>query len=227
MLTQAQSHLLTEGAQQLGIQLSSENIERFALYLEEIARWSKIANLVAQADAETVIRKHMLDSLAIVPLIPPAALRLLDLGSGAGFPGLVIAIMRPSLAITLVEPRRKRVSFLKEVIRKTKLKNVSVYEERAETLAETATLRASFHVVVTRATWSLKEFLPLASPFLLDKGLAVAMKGPRVGEELHHLDESYWRSIHFSLEKRYTYALPFGGENREAVLFEKEKMSRE
>src|SRR5262245_9846012 len=129
MLNQVRTRLLTEGARFLGLELTSEQLTNFSLYLDELVRWSKVTNLISQADPEIIIRKHILDSLAVSLLIP-SNIPILDLGSGAGFPGLVLAVVQPTCAVVLIEARRKRVSFLKETVRKTQSKNVRVYEGR-------------------------------------------------------------------------------------------------
>jgi len=219
MLDHAQTHLLREGAKCLGLELSGENLARFAIYLEEIQRWSKVIDLVAQPDPETVIRKHLLDSLAVSALVPPDS-RLLDLGSGAGFPGLVLAIVGAAREVALVEARRKRVSFLKEVVRRTQAMNVRVYEGRAEVLAAEESLRAYFGVVITRATWTLKEFLRLAGSFVADRGIALAMKGPQGEKELSEL-EPYLQTVGFCLQNRHAYTLPCGTEKRQVIIFAK------
>ena len=220
MLNRAQTRLLTEGAQFLGLELSGEQVANFSLYLQELARWSKVTNLISQTDPETIIRKHLLDSLAVSPLIP-SDIRLLDLGSGAGFPGLVLALMQPARNVVLIEARRKRVSFLKATVRKTQSKNVKIYEGRAETLAAQASLQNSFPVAISRATWSLKEFLFLAQPFVADRGIIISMKGPRGEQELHDLGV-FPQTLGFSLRNLQKYALPFGEERRTALVFAKQ-----
>ncbi len=219
MLSSSQVRLLTEGARALGVELAEEPLERFAIYLEEIARWSKVTDLVSQASPEAIIRKHLLDSLAVSPLIHSDS-RLLDLGSGAGFPGLVLAIAQPARSVALLEARRKRVNFLKEVIRRIRVTTVRVCEGRAEALALEQALRESFEVVITRATWSLTEFLPLALPFVTTGGVAIVMKGPQFEKELRDLPAL--PSTGFSLKESYSYSLPFGREKRQALIFAKE-----
>ena len=220
MLNQAQTHLLTEGARSFGLEISGEPLAHFSLYLEELARWSKITNLVSQADPETIIRKHILDSLAVSPLIPAEA-RLLDLGSGAGFPGLVLAMVEPARTVVLIEARRKRVNFLKDVVRKTQVKNVRVYEGRAEALSADHSLRNSFAVAISRATWSLKEFLSLAHPFVAPGGTLIAMKGPQGDQELRDFS-GFPQTLGISLRNVHEYTLPFGGEPRKAMVFAKQ-----
>lgn len=217
MLTPAYVHLLDEGAKQLGVSLTAGALARLSQYLEELIRWSKSVDLVARADPALLIRKHFLDSLAIAPLLPSSGF-LLDLGSGAGFPGLVLAMSMPTLQVSLMEARRKRVNFLKAVGRAVSLPNLKIYEGRAETLARTPSLQAAFDVVVTRATWSLPTFLSLAAPFVKPQGQLLVMKGPKAEQELATLSREA-TALRWSLQHRYRYQLPFGGEKREALIF--------
>src|SRR5690349_14713845 len=126
MLTNEQLTLLANGAKLLKLELSEDHLRKIIIYLNELQRWAKIVDLVSQSDPSMIIRKHVLDSLAVLPCLPVYG-RLLDLGSGAGFPGLPIAIVRQTLSISLLEPRRKRVNFLKEAIRTAALAHVSAY----------------------------------------------------------------------------------------------------
>jgi 16S rRNA (guanine527-N7)-methyltransferase len=223
MIERSQVSLLEEGATHLGVDLSPEVMTLLYVYLQELLRWTPVIDLVSQNDPELIIRKHFLDSLAISPLIPSEC-GLLDLGSGAGFPGMVLAMLHPQRMVSLIEARRKRVSFLKDIARKTKLNNICVYEGRAQDLAKAVSLRGAFSVVVTRATWDLKTFLHLADPFLRIGGTALIMKGPQVKGELVDITESA-KTIGFVLQKIHEYMLPFGKELRLAVLFTKESFT--
>lgn len=217
--------LLTEGAGQLGVYLSAAAISRLTIYLEELLRWSPKIDLVSQIDRGEIIRKHFLDSLAIVPLLTERS-HLLDLGSGAGFPGLPIAIVLPHLQVSLLETRRKRVNFLKEVTRKLKATNIIVYEGRAEIFAQHQDFLNNFSAVITRATWDVSTFLLLSCPFLQAEGIAIAMKGRHAEQELHALANASL-SPHFVLQHRHRYMLPGMGEQREALVFLKaENVSR-
>jgi 16S rRNA (guanine527-N7)-methyltransferase len=220
MANQSQSQTLTEGARRLGVELSQEHLAHFAIYLEELARWSTITNLVSQSAPETIVRKHILDSLAISPLIPPIS-RILDLGSGAGFPGLVLAIVQPTRKIVLLESQRKRANFLKQAARMIKLTNVKVFEGRAEVLAQEEALQDAFSVVISRAAWSLPDFLRFASPFVADNGIVIAMKGPQGTQEL--LASPTLSG--FELKKKHEYTLPFGNEKRQALFFAKSRFT--
>lgn len=211
--------LLIRGAEQLDVELTEENINQIAIYLEELKRWAKIADLVSQSDPETIIRKHILDSLAIITFLPLHG-RLIDLGSGAGFPGLPIAIANSALSATLLEPRRKRVNFLKEVIRKTSLTNAQAYEGRAEEFVHRDGWRSAFDIVITRATWNICEFLIVASPFITQDGIIVAMKGAKAEEEV----KSSLRELAttgLAIKATHKYLLPYGNEERRIFVFTK------
>jgi 16S rRNA (guanine527-N7)-methyltransferase len=209
--------ILIEGAVQLGVALSDAAVNQLTLYLEELLRWSPKIDLVSQTDPKEVIRKHFLDSLAVVPFLSENV-ALLDLGSGAGFPGLPIAIALPQSSVSLVEVRRKRVSFLKEVTRKIKTANVTVYEGRAETLAENPSLRGKFSVVITRATWDIARYLSHASPFLKCNGIVIALQGPR-SDPQNFRTEDFTDESSFRLSTSHEYTLPFGPEKRKILTF--------
>lgn len=216
MLTDSQERIFLEGAKQISVSLSDEILSRFAIFIEELQRWSRIADLLSQTDTDTLICKHILDSLALLSWLPIGT-RILDLGSGAGFPGLPLAIVNPDFRVTLIEARRKRANFLKESIRKLGLHNVKALEGRAEELAQEKELRGIFDIVATRATWNIALFLSLAEPFIRHGGVALAMKGPRLQEELTKMRESIEKAGFFHSDTK-TYILP-GGEKRNVAFF--------
>lgn len=218
MLNKDQAQILLEGAKQLFVPLPEETLIQFAIFIDEIQRWSKIADLLSQTDPDTLIRKHILDSLALLPWIPSGS-RVLDLGSGAGFPGLPIAIANQSLKVTLVEARRKRANFLKESIRKLGLHNAKAHEGRTEELAQEQELLRAFDIVTTRATWNIALFLRHADPFLRHRGVALAMKGPRFREEFTKMRESIEKTGFFHSDTK-TYTLS-GNEKRNIAFFTK------
>lgn len=218
MLNQSQEQLLLEGAKLFQVALSSETIAHFALLIEEIQRWSKIADLLSQTDSETLIRKHIVDSFSLLSHIHSGS-KMLDLGSGAGFPGVPVAIADPHIKVILVEARRKRANFLKEVIRTLNLRNSHAHEGRAEKLVEEKGWQTEFDVVVTRATWNISTFLSLAHPFLRHGGLAIAMKGPKILEELAGIGES-GENLGFSTPGFTSYSL-LGNEKRTLAVFTK------
>jgi 16S rRNA (guanine527-N7)-methyltransferase len=209
--------VLIEGATQLNVALSDAAITQLLLYLEELLLWSPKIDLISQTDPREIIRKHFLDSLAVIPFFPEK-ITLLDLGTGAGFPGLPIAIALPQCSVSLIEVRRKRVSFLKEVVRKIKTANVRIYEGRAEILAEDPSLYGEFANVITRATWEVTTYLRYASPFLKKTGTAIAMQGPQ-SDTKNFYRESLEDLPSFRLCNLHEYVLPFGSERRRLLIF--------
>jgi 16S rRNA (guanine527-N7)-methyltransferase len=174
-------NLLTEGAATLAISLTRDQIKAFELYLQELSLWRKKINLTGRKDDRQIILKDFLDSLTLLKYLPQE-ISVLDLGSGAGFPGIPLGIVRPDLRIVLLEATRKKFFFLKEVLRTSKLKGVKVRwtgEDRG-----TGDLFASFDFVVSRAFGSLLTFASEGVGFLKKGGILLAMKGKRGPEEL-------------------------------------------
>ena len=190
---------------------------KLGLYLDELLRWSQAFNLVGRRDPQTIIRAHILDSLALSRLLPPHG-TFADLGSGAGFPGCVLALAEPTRDVFLVEPRRKRANFLKQVVRTTDAANIHVFNGRAEDFAHETEHSEAFDIVTTRATWDVPHFLRLCLPLIGTGGRAVAMRGPETHSEATENDIS---GTGFALEKTCKYALPFGEGWRRALILKK------
>lgn len=172
------AQLLDQGAARLAMPLAHTTLDSVCVYLDELQRWSRIVNLVSVPDPQTVIRKHVLDCLALASQLSFEG-RLVDLGSGAGFPGLILAMLDPGRPVGLIEARRKRAHFLKAVVRRLGLRNVKVYEGRAETLVQQERFRAAYRVAVSRATWNLAQFLSLVQGFVEPDGCAAIIDPER------------------------------------------------
>ena len=195
---------LTELADDLDVRLSQERLQQFETYLDTLLFWRQRLSLTTADTAPKIIQHHLMDSLYVTPHIPDGA-RVADIGSGAGFPGIVLAITCPTARITLIESRRKRANFLRTVIRETRLDNADVAEDRAETIGS-----QRYDVSVSRALGSLDRFLKLSAALLTRSGLAIAMKGPRNDPEPV--------TPGFSDPSVVDYALP-GGVKRRLLLF--------
>lgn len=158
--------LLREGAAALDFPLSEEQAERLMLYFTELRKWMRRINLVARdTTEEQLIELHFLDSLILAPLVAHhPELHLLDIGSGAGFPGLVLAAVLPEARFTLVEPRQKRAVFLRHVARLLGLNRVQVVKERVETLYEQH--RGAYSHITGRAVADPAAFLAMAEPLI-------------------------------------------------------------
>lgn len=170
--------LLVAGALALGLHLTQSQVGAFATYLKEITRWSVRTNLTALRQPEDIVRAGFLDSLACLPLIPPEAKRAVDVGSGAGFPGLPLKLARPDLSFTLVEASRKKATFLRHVVRQLGLTGVRVVQRRAEEAATDADEASAYDVALARAVALPSDQARLVRPFLHPGGLFLVQIGP-------------------------------------------------
>ena len=174
----------------MGIALDAAAVERLFVYFTELTRWGRKINLIAKGtpDAE-ILEKHFLDSLTLLPLLDVSDPHLLDVGTGAGFPGLVCKAVRPDLTVTLVEPRLKRVSFLRHVIRTLNLSGVEALACRVEDDLLLPSEQVFTHIT-SRAVTDIAEFLRLVSRLCGPGTTVICMKGPKWQEELEILRKS-------------------------------------
>jgi len=168
---------------QLDAELTAEAIESFEWLVEELLRWNQRRNLTAITDPDDILEKHLYDSLTLFKYARRAK-RLLDIGSGAGFPSLPLKIACPELEIVSVDAVGKKVDFQRHVARRLWLQKFNAIHGRIETLHGHELCRDGFDLVTARAFSSLDEFVTLAEPFLKPGGCLVAMKGPEGEQEL-------------------------------------------
>ncbi len=175
--------LLRRGASQLDITLSEHQLDQFETYFQELADWNKRANLTAIIEYEAVQIKHFLDSLTvcltardILTRSAESPTRVMDVGAGAGLPGLALKIVFPEIELTLVESVAKKTAFLTHMVEKLELDGVSVHTGRSEDLAREKGLRDSFDLVVVRALAKLPLLLEFCLPFCKTGGKLVALK---------------------------------------------------
>lgn len=174
------SHDLIAGAVHLGISLSQDQIRQFEIYAEFLSQENSNLNLTSTSALQNIQRVHFLDSLALLPFItafPDDAPSLIDIGSGAGFPGIPLKICFSSLHVTLVEATRKKSLFLNQVISKLGFSDVSVIAERAEILAHKPNFREQFSICTARALGSLPTVLELTLPFVRVGGMVLSPRG--------------------------------------------------
>jgi 16S rRNA (guanine527-N7)-methyltransferase len=167
---------LARAAHTVNVPLSAAAIGGFQRYVEILLFWRKRLSLTAAASPLAIVQRHVADSLSVIRFIR-AGDRIADLGSGAGFPGVPVAIVCPYASVFLIEAKRRKASFLREVARAVALHNVRVIEARAEQLPNE--LLATFDIVVSRAVWRVTQFLDISKGLLKDQGLAISMKGPK------------------------------------------------
>lgn len=209
-----------DGAGRLGVVITPDQAAALGCHAREMIQWNRVSNLTAITDPLAVAIKHYVDALAVVPHIGRHA-RVLDAGSGAGFPGIPLKIARPDLTLTLVDSVRKKISFLKYVIGTLGLVGISAVHGRLEALSRMPACEGQFDLVVCRAFSALPDFAGLTLPFLAPGGRLLAMKGPQA-EHDHEIDDAADDGIlvcggtRFSVEiQRYT--LPVLGDQRRLV----------
>jgi 16S rRNA (guanine527-N7)-methyltransferase len=175
---------LLENARTLGIELNAQQLAQFDLYKNELLQWNAKTNLISENSSKQIITHHFLDSLTAWQFIPKSNARMMDIGCGAGFPGLPLKIALPDLEIYLLEANRKKVSFLKHIIRLLDFSSTFVLHERIENIIKTDLWKEKFDIVISRATFKLNELLTLGEFFLAPEGQLIALKGPNVGKEI-------------------------------------------
>lgn len=167
--------ILFSGANELGISLSVEQIHLFLTYLQIFQVWNDKINLSSIKDEREIVVRHFLDSLTIFHDVDEES-RVLDVGSGAGFPGIPLKIVKPSIETTLLDSTRKKVYFLRDVIRKLRLKTITAVCARAES-EDNGVERGYYDFVISRAVASVDKLVEISKPYLVDAGKIILMRG--------------------------------------------------
>jgi len=212
-------NLLIDGAKKFGIHLDKKTVEVFELYIEELIKWNKKINLTAIRTEEGIILRHFLDSLSVFPHLSNISY-LLDIGSGAGFPGIPLKIVKSSLEITLIDSVRKKVDFQRHIIRMLGLKGIEAIHGRVQDKEILKSMGERFDMVISRGFSDLHTFLTLGFPFLKKGGIVLAMKGEMESEEIRLL--SKMEATRYRLQKIIPFLLPFSSLKRSILLFEKQ-----
>ena len=174
---------LLSNANKLNIGITNEQILRFYKYMEMLLEWNEKINLTAITDPNEVILKHFIDSMTINKYVDKNS-KLIDVGTGAGFPGIPVSILRDDINVTLMDSLNKRIKFLDEVIKENNLNNVETIHSRAEELANNPNYREMFDVATSRAVASLNVLLEYLLPFVKVGGYCICMKGSNVENEI-------------------------------------------
>ena len=173
---------MAEESEKIGIKLPDEQLNEFYEYMQLLLEWNEKMNLTAITDPEEVIKKHFVDSITIKKYIKEEN-RLIDVGTGAGFPGIPLKIVDKSIKLTLLDSLNKRINFLNEIIEKLSLKEVNTIHSRAEEYAKNKA-RESYDVAVSRAVADLPILLEYLMPYVKLNGICICMKGTKAQEEL-------------------------------------------
>ena len=204
----AQIKRIEDGAARMGQKLSPEQLKLLGRHVDLLLKWNKSINLTAITEVDEVVEKHVLDSLALAPVLPSGS--LLDVGSGGGFPGIPVAIARPELEVVLVDSVQKKVAFLKNALAELRLPKVRAVAARLEGDPAKEEL-PRVHAAVARAFAAPVPWLTLAESYVLPNGVAICMLGP--GEETPE------RVGQMELQRELAYALPFSGAQRRLAVY--------
>ena len=207
---------LVSSAAGYGIGIAPEQAERFQIYLRLLTEWNERMNLTAIKEPGEIAEKHFLDSFLILKYVDfPRGASLIDVGTGAGFPGVPLKILRPDLRLTLLDGLNKRLVFLEALLRELSLKAELVHV-RAEEAARQAEYRTKFDFAAARAVARLPVLCEYCLPFLKQGGVFAAMKGPKIEAELQSAQKAV-KLLGCETLAAHEYALP-GGDGRSLVL---------
>lgn len=212
--------LLSTGAAELGLVLQPGQVAAFKVYSQMLVEWNTKMNLTAILDPQDIAVKHFIDSLSLLTLQQfEAGVRIIDVGTGAGFPGIPLKIARPDLDLVLLDSLHKRTQFLQEVIDQLSLSHVTIVHGRAEDLGRNAQYRESFDIALSRAVAPLNILTEYCLPFVKVGGFFIAMKGPDVQQELVQAHKALTLCGGKAFSKNLL--LPISGDPRSIVIVEK------
>ncbi len=215
-----------KGLSELEITLSEKQMNQFIKYYEMLVEKNKVMNLTGITEWEEVVQKHFLDSLSLVYAVDiEDGMKVLDLGTGAGFPGIPLKIAFPEMNIVLLDSLNKRIKFLQEVIDTLALKGIKAIHGRAEELAQKKEYRESFEVVVSRAVANLSTLSEYCIPFVEVGGSFVAYKSGEIGEELNAADPAILM-LGGTLASVEEFLLPDSDVSRSLIVIDKEESTK-
>ena len=205
---------------EFSVQLNDDIIKKLNMYGNLLLEWNEKINLTAIKEPNEVLYKHFYDCILFFKNVDvPKGAKVIDVGTGAGFPGMVLKIVRPDLEVTLLDSLNKRIVFLNDVIEKLQLKNITAIHSRAEEGAKNNLYREKFDIACARAVANMPVLLEYCTPFVKQGGQFVSMKGPSVKEELAFCDNAI-NELKIS-NPQIIYETLTGNEKRAFVIFKK------
>lgn len=211
--------LLVKGAQHYQKSITPYQVEQFVKYMELLKEWNKKINLTAIEDDREIIIKHFIDSISILPFIKDHKQRLVDVGTGAGFPGIPLKIADQDIEVTLLDSLEKRVKFLNEVIKSINISGIKAVHGRAEDMGINPDHREKYDTAVARAVANLPVLLEYCMPFVKINGIFIAMKGSST-EEFDNCSRAL-DILGGKIEKIEKMVLPFTNIERNVVVVRK------
>lgn len=207
----------------LNVRFSVKQTEQFFEYMNLLIEWNEKMNLTAITDPEEIILKHFIDSITILKNIENNV-KIVDVGTGAGFPGIPLSIMRPDLKTILVDSLNKRLIFLQEVVNKLQLKNVEIIHARAEEFGQNKKYRENFDIATSRAVANLATLSEYLIPLVKVGGKVIAMKASELQQEVEDAKKAI-NTLGGKIEKIEEFNLPQSDIGRTIVIIKKEKQT--
>ena len=212
---------IRNGFQNIGINLTKEQIQAYQMFYELLIEWNQKMNLTAITEFEDVLLKHFIDSVALSRTVELKKISsVIDVGTGAGFPGIPLKILYPHLQITLLDSLNKRIQFLNTVIEKLKLSNIETIHGRAEDWGHEIKYREQYDLCVSRAVANLATLSEYCVPFVKAGGLFIAYKAGNVEEEVKEAEHAI-RVLHCEKAQTEKFVLPGGEMSRSFVKIRK------
>jgi len=211
--------ILCQHLKEINIELNEEQVQQFYQYMKLLIEWNEKINLTAITDPHEVILKHFVDSLTIAKHIQKGA-TLVDVGTGAGFPGIPLKIYRKDIKVTLVDSLNKRIHFLDEVIKQLKLEEITTIHSRAEEFGRNKKYREKFEVATSRAVANLSTLSEYLIPLIKKGGMCLCMKGSDVEEELEKGKKAI-KILGGKIESIDCFCLPKSDMKRNVILIKK------
>lgn len=211
--------ILQKEAKKIKISLTEEKMSELFDFMRMLLKWNEKINLTAITNQNEIILKHFIDSFTINGYILKNN-KVIDVGTGAGFPGVPLAILRDDVSFVLIDSLQKRINFINEVITKLKLKNVIAIHTRAEELAQNIEYREKYDIVTSRAVANMSTLLEYMVPFVKKEGICVCMKGSNIEEELKNSERAI-SILGARLEKREEFYLSNKDNKRNIIVIRK------
>lgn len=213
--------LLAKGAKEFGLQIAPSQMEQFQSYARLLEEWNRVMNLTTITEPTEVVRRHFLDSLSVMKYSAlPENAKLVDVGTGAGFPGLPLKIMLPGLRVTFLDSLNKRLEFLTAVTEQLNITGTRCVHSRAEDAGRSPSLREHFDVATARAVAGLRVLAELCLPLVKPGGCFIAMKGPDAAQETEEAQKAV-KLLGAEIEKVEAFALPGTDMSRTIIVIKK------